>query len=418
VRRSLPRRSYRSVVNIQDTGSRTDRTEEHGSGGRFAALFHSVPDAVLVVNVDGRLVELNRRAEEMFGYARREMVGETVEMLLPKRLRAAHQHHRMKYSAQPAVRLMGAGTGFVGCRRDNTEFFADVSLSPVDGPDGEVVAIVRDVTAWVESAGKSDYLTAIVESSPDAIYGEDRNGLVTSWSRGAEELFGYPASEVFGWRSARLIAEDRWDEHEVVLRRALAGDVHDHVDTEIRRRDGVVVPVVLTVSPIRDGRGQVTGACVIARDVTEQRLVLAALEESATTLREDESLARMGGWVLDAGTGAVQWSAELHRIHGLDPIEFGGTIDAHLAQVLDDDRDRVRRALDAALEQADNVDLLYRVARPDGETVWLHCRAAPVHVDGRVVGLRGICQEVPDPHVGWAPPSHSLAADSVIGSSS
>ncbi len=367
---------------------------------------------MLVVSVDGRLVELNRRAEEMFGYARREMVGETVEMLLPKRLRAAHQHHRMKYSAQPAVRLMGAGTGFVGCRRDNTEFFADVSLSPVDGADGEVVAIVRDVTAWVESAGKSDYLTAIVESCPDAIYGEDRNGLITSWSRGAEELFGYPASEVFGWRSARLIAEDHWDEHEVVLRRALAGDVHDHVDMGIRRRDGVVVPVVLTVSPIRDGHGQVTGACVIARDVTEQRLVLAALEESATTLREDESLAGMGGWVLDAGTGAVQWSAELHRIHGLDPIEFGGTIDAHLAQVLDDDRDRVQGALDAALRRGDLVDLDYRIARPDGETVWLHCRATPVRVAGAIVGLRGICQDVSDRRAGWDAPT------SVMGSSS
>ncbi len=89
----------------------------------------------------------------------------------------------------------------------------------------------------------------------------------------------------------RLLAEDRWPEYEVVLRRVLAGEVHGHVETEIRRRDRVVVPVLLTMAPIRDSRGSAIGVLVIARDLTEQELALAALADSEARLREG-SLAR------------------------------------------------------------------------------------------------------------------------------
>jgi len=239
------------------------------------------------------------------------------------------------------------------------------------------------------------YLAAIVESSNDALYSQDPDGLVREWNRAAELLFGYRTADVVGWRSARLFPEGEWEAHEVVLRRALSGEVHSHVEMDIRRRDGLVVPALLTFSPIRDAGHRVIGASVIARDLTEQKEAQATLAESEARLREGESLAHVGGWVLDVGTGAVQWSAELHRIHGVEPVDFDGTLDGHLALVHRADRARLREALDGAVAGRGPVDTEYRVVRPDRRVRWLYTRAEPVLGAGTsVIGLRGICQDV------------------------
>jgi PAS domain S-box-containing protein len=240
-------------------------------------------------------------------------------------------------------------------------------------------------------------LAAIVEASSDAIFSVDRDGLITSWNRAATVMAGYRESDVAGWRATRLFPEDDWEEQEVVLRRAFAGETAQ-AETELLAHDGVSVPTLLTVSPIRDADGSVVGASVIARDLTEQKLALATLAERADQLRQREALARTGGWVLDVGTGTVQWSAELHRIHGLDPVAFDGTVAAHVALVHDDDRAAVGAAVAEAVAGTPLVELSYRVVRPDGTVVWVDCRAAPVRDgEGPVVGVQGVCREMAAP---------------------
>jgi len=181
----------------------------------------------------------------------------------------------------------------------------------------------------------------------------------------------------------------------VVLRRVLAGEVHGHVETEIRRRDRVVVPVLLAMAPIRDAGGRAIGVSVIARDLTEQRLALAALADSEARLREGESLARVGGWVVDRATSSVQWSEELHRIHGIEPVQFDGTLAGHLSLVHPDDRAGLDHALAGALDRGEAVEAEYRIVRPDGQVRWLQARAEPVIDErGTLIGLRGVAQDV------------------------
>src|SRR5205823_688818 len=131
--------------------------------------------------------------------------------------------------------------------------------------------------------------------------------------------------------------------------------------------------------------------------LTEQRLTEAALADSVVSLRESESLAHIGGWVWDMATGAVQWSEELHRIHGIDPAGFAGTIDAHLGFVHDDDREALRVAMEAAVAGPHPFEAEYRIVRPDGEVRWIYGRAevALAASDSvAVAGLRGICQDI------------------------
>jgi PAS domain S-box-containing protein len=126
------------------------------------------------------------------------------------------------------------------------------------------------------------------------------------------------------------------------------------------------------------------------------RLTQAALAEVEARLREGEALAHVGRWLWDVGTGAVQWSEELHRIHGVDPLEFAGTLDAHLDTIHPADRDRVREGMEAAVRAGRRFEDEYRVKRVDGLR-WVYARAEPMLGSAeQVVGLRGIGQDVTD----------------------
>ncbi len=129
----------------QDTRS-AERLQFITSDG-LQALLNASPDAVVVVDVDGRIVDMNRITQEMFGYTAQELVGQSVEVLLPQRSRAAHVQYRLQYLESPSPRPMGASLELTGVRRDETEFPVGISLSPLRGAEGVVVAaMVRDMT--------------------------------------------------------------------------------------------------------------------------------------------------------------------------------------------------------------------------------------------------------------------------------
>jgi PAS domain S-box-containing protein len=115
------------------------------------------------------------------------------------------------------------------------------------------------------------WLVAIVEHSADAIISKDLNGIITSWNAGAERLFGYAAQEATGKRITILIPDDRLDEEPAILERIRRGERVDHFDTIRRRKDGSLVEISLTISPLKDDAGRIIGASKIARDITERR---------------------------------------------------------------------------------------------------------------------------------------------------
>lgn len=124
------------------------------------------------------------------------------------------------------------------------------------------------------------YLSAIVESSDDAIIGKTLEGIVTSWNRGAERLYGYTAAEILGRSISALIPPDRQDELNLILSKIAQGERVDHFETVRRRKDGTLVELSVKVSPILDAMGNITGASTMARDITEQKRAEAALLRS------------------------------------------------------------------------------------------------------------------------------------------
>jgi diguanylate cyclase (GGDEF)-like protein/PAS domain S-box-containing protein len=242
-----------------------------GAEDKFRGLLESAPDAMVIVDAGGAIVLVNAQTEKLFGYRREELVGERVEMLVPDRFRARHPDHRAGYSADPHPRHMGAGLELFGRRRDGSEFPVEVSLSPVETEDGTVVSsVVRDITDRREAEQAMSNLVAVVESSDDAIISKTVDGTIVSWNPGAERLYGYSAAEAIGKPISMLVPTAHPDGVPEILARAKAGELVKNYETIRARKDGTLVDVSLTVSPIRDADGGVVGASTIARDIGDR----------------------------------------------------------------------------------------------------------------------------------------------------
>jgi protein-histidine pros-kinase len=234
-------------------------------------LFEHAPDAMVVVNQEGEITRVNTQAETMFGYDRAELIGRPVEILLPERFHARHITHRLGYMAESRIRPMGANLELFGRRKNGIEFAVDIMLSPLIATEvGLVIAVVRDITERKKAEAEQAQLASIVEFSDDAIIGKDLEGLIVSWNRGAESLYGYTVDEAKGKSIAMLVPPDQPNDVPDILEQIGRGEVLGHYETIRLRKDGQRINVSLTISPIKDKSGNVTGASIVARDITDR----------------------------------------------------------------------------------------------------------------------------------------------------
>ena len=260
----------------------------------FRLVVEAAPNAMVMVNQAGEIVLVNAQTERVFEYSRAELLGQPIEMLVPERFRRGHVEMCASFFAAPGPRSMGARRDLFGRKKDGSEFPVEIGLNPIETEEGlMVLAAVVDITerkaaerALQESEHRARALAAIVESSDDAIASTTLDGLVTSWNKAAEQIFGYTAEDVIGRSILCLAVPGYGDDMIDILDRIERGERVDHYETTRRHKNGTILHISLSVSPIYETDGRLIGASKVSRDITAAKNAEIALKQSETRRQE------------------------------------------------------------------------------------------------------------------------------------
>ncbi len=257
----------------------------------FLQFMEAAPDAMVCIDKQGTMVLVNQQAEKMFGYRRLDMLGHSVEKLLPAGLREKHVRHRSEFMESPHVRPMGLGLDLKAVRQDGKEFPVEISLSPITTPEGTIVAAsIRDLSARRADAVR---FRSLLDATPDAIVIVDGTGRIVLVNRQAEVVFGYARGEMLD-KEVEMLMPDRYrlghlDHRTGFFSNPSPRPMGSGLELYAKRKDGAEFPVEISLGPM-ESEGETWVAAAI-RDVSERKKqedAVAKAQERERRLREME----------------------------------------------------------------------------------------------------------------------------------
>ena len=258
---------------------------------RLSAMFTQAAVGIAVADLDGHFQEANHKFCSILGYSLDELRERSfLQLTHPEDVVLTQGLMRQLTSGE--IESYTCEKRYI--RKDRTILWssATVTLLRKDGDaPAQFIGIIEDISERKQAEILRSRLAAVVESSDDAIISKTLDGIITTWNPGAQRVFGYMAEEVIGKSIVVLIPPHLQDEEPAILARLRAGERIDHYETSRVRKDGTIINVSLTSSPVKDAEGRIVGASKIARDITRQKEAEAALR--AIDQRKDEFLATL-----------------------------------------------------------------------------------------------------------------------------
>jgi PAS domain S-box-containing protein len=372
----------------------TDRKNaEMEASEQFRTMVETTPECVKIVARDGTLLFMNPSGLGMVGAPCAETVtGKSIyDVIAPQDQQRFREFNEMVCGGRKGT-LQFDILGLNG-QRHHMETYA----APLRHTDGTTVqlAVTHDVTQRKLTERTALLLSAIVDSSDDAIISKNLDGVITSWNKSAARLFGYTADEAIGQTVANLlIPDDRQDEEPDILARLRKGERVDHFETVRRRKNGSLIDISLTISPVKDTDGVVVGASKIARDVTESKRVRLALIESEARFRQLADTMPQIVWTAQPNGDVDYYNERWYEFTGLS---HSGSADAIWESILHpEDVQRSRDAWYASVHKGEPYNVEYRLfAKRENRWQWFVGRALPVRdAAGKITKWFGTCTDI------------------------
>jgi len=370
----------------------TERKKSEELNARLAAIVQSSDDAIIAKTLDGIITSWNIAAEKMFGYTENEMIGQSIMKLIPKDREGEESEIIDKLKK-------GEKIDHFETKRINREGkLLDISLtiSPIRNSNGTVTGaskIARDITNRKKSEELNARLAAIVQSSDDVIIGKTLDGIVASWNIAAEKLFGYTEDEMIGQSITRIIPPERINEEYEILGQLKQGNKVEHFETKRMTKDGRLIDISLTSSPIKDSNGEVIGASKIARNITLQKETARLMHENEERFRMAVEMTSLGTWEYDPKSLIMLCSQESRRICGI-PESVNPAFAVFLNHIHAEDKDhfleQVTEAIKPGGEGKFDLEIRVHSFNNNDEIRWVHIRAKMFFEDdslgGRLLG--------------------------------
>jgi PAS domain S-box-containing protein len=386
------------AVGVQALAVKAERVERDLSASeeRFHSVVQTANDAIILADRRGDIVFWNDAARRLFGYTYEEVAEKPLTIIMPPRFRTAHQAGFERLQSTGEARVIGRTIEVYGLRKDGQEFPAELSIGTGSSAEEPFYSgIIRDISERKQAEQARARLAAIVEFSNDAIVSSTLDGIIVTWNRAAERLYGYTAEEVQGRKVSMLLPEDRPKELESVLQRIARGETVEAMETVRKRKDGRLLAVCLTVSPLKNQAGEVFGASAVVRDITEYKRAEHELRESQERFRQLIELIREVFWLSNPEKNRILYvSPAYEEIWGRSCASLYASPESWLDAIHPEDRERVRTA-SLTKQVAGDYCEEYRIVRPDGTVRWIRDRAFPVRDHaGNVYRLAGLAEDI------------------------
>ncbi len=278
-------------------------------------------DALSVLDLNGVIIYTNPASERISGISHDQMVGKCISELVvdPERSMEALQQTLAVGSINEFLAHIRTGSGGVVECLINASVYKDKQ-----GRTAGVILSVRDATQRLQEEEKLRHFASIFEHSNDSIMTRTLDGIVTSWNQGSERVYGYTSDEILGKSISLIIPKDLSDEFQSILEKLRKGEPVDHLETKRLKKNGELIDVALSISPLKDAAGNIVGASAISRDITEKKQLERMLEFRETLFREICSGALDGIFCMDDTGKVTVWNGAAEKIFGYRAAEIIG----------------------------------------------------------------------------------------------
>jgi PAS domain S-box-containing protein len=367
---------------------------------RLMALIDSSNDSVIIMSMEGIITRCNHGTAMLYGYACEELKGKHISITIPENYLA--DALKLIEAVKNGSRIDHYETQRL--KKDGTLIDVSLSISPIisDGTISGISLIGRNISAQknIENQLKEseERFRQIIQSAPDAVITFDSKQNITNWNSKAEEIFGWKKEEILNKKLRDTLIPKRYiAQFDRNYKKFMTGDgplAHTPVKLTLVKKDNTEVSSEMSASISRINH---EFTCVaFLRDITERTKAERDMQTNSALLKEAQQMTQMGSWEWDIEKDILKWSDELFRIFGCKPKKEGIYLKAYYSQIHPEDKEKVKRILQEALENPDDFKFEHRIIRKDNTVRYLSCKGKIIMEGNKSVKMFGTAQDVTD----------------------